>query len=481
MLNLFMIKTKFLFSIFVFTIIIASTPIKSQSLKILPIGNSITQLDINHFSYRYPLWKMLIDDEVDFDYVGSMTKHWCCGIPVFPNYNGHTFDTDHEGHGGWTCDDIINGGDTANCCGTGYLSLWLNNYTPDIALIHLGTNDMIHDWNNGQGVAETINELKDIINLLRADNPQVIVLLAKLIPADGAIWDWASHIDSLNAEIPSIATDMQSEDSPIIIVDQYTGFDPTLGNDTFDGIHPNASGEEKMAQKWHDAIQNALAGSGFGLQIKTYLEGPYDGGQMSTNILAELPLQQPYNVSPWNYPGTEAVESLPSPSIVDWILVELRDTTDASFASESTRIARRAAFLLHDGSIVGMDGSSNLAFYVSINDQLFVVIHHQNHLPVMSANALTENSGVYSYDFSTAANKAYGSSQNHLGDGNFGMIAGDFNADGMINLADLSIKWNLQAGLKGYYRADANLNSNVDNSDKNDFWNINQGLSSTVP
>ena len=147
----------------------------------------------------------------------------------------------------------------------------------------------------------------------------------------------------------------------------------------------------------------------------------------------------------------------------------------------STNIARSAAFLLDDGSIVGMDGGSNLAFDVSINDRLFVVIHHQNHLPVMSANALTENNEVYSYDFCTAANKAYLSSQNDLGSGTFGMIAGDFNADGVINLADLLIKWNLQAGLKGYYQADANLNSNVDNSDMNDFWSINQGLSSTVP
>ena len=49
------------------------------------------------------------------------------------------------------------------------------------------------------------------------------------------------------------------------------------------------------------------------------------------------------------------------------------------------------------------------------------------------------------------------------------MIAGDINADGVINSSDISVDWILQVGRKGYYQADINLNSNVDNSDKNIF------------
>jgi acyl-CoA thioesterase-1 len=43
-----------------------------------------------------------------------------------------------------------------------------------------------------------------------------------------------------------------TEESPVILVDQYTGFN--AATDTYDGIHPNARGEAKMAQKWFDAI-----------------------------------------------------------------------------------------------------------------------------------------------------------------------------------------------------------------------------------
>ncbi|MCB0195217.1 MAG: hypothetical protein KDJ65_24930, partial [Anaerolineae bacterium] len=44
--------------------------------------------------------------------------------------------------------------------------------------------------------------------------------------------------------------------SPVIVVDQYSGFD--VNADTHDGTHPNISGEQKMAQKWLDALTSIL-------------------------------------------------------------------------------------------------------------------------------------------------------------------------------------------------------------------------------
>jgi hypothetical protein len=48
---------------------------------------------------------------------------------------------------------------------------------------------------------------------------------------------------------------------------------------------------------------------------------------------------------------------------VDWILVELRETTgDASTATPGTMIHQQAAFLKSDGSIVDIDGSVLLSY-----------------------------------------------------------------------------------------------------------------------
>ena len=43
--------------------------------------------------------------------------------------------------------------------------------------------------------------------------------------------------------------------SPIIVVDQNTGFNATAGMDTADGVHPNASGSTKIATNWVKALE----------------------------------------------------------------------------------------------------------------------------------------------------------------------------------------------------------------------------------
>jgi hypothetical protein len=220
------------------------------------------------------------------------------------------------------------------------------------------------------------------------------------------------------------------------------------------------------------------------LNLSVFLEGPFNETVMNAILNAEghLPLVQPYNTDPWNYTGTESLIDIPGTDVVDWILVELRDAPDPDFATTDTRVARQAALLLNDGAIVGLDGSSSLHFIESIDQQLFVVLWHRNHLGIMSANALTPSpEGVYSYDFTTAASQAYGDGQNFLGNDNYGMTGGDTNADGIINDSDAIQIWIPQAGTAGYLNGDVNLNGQVNNPDKNDMWYENLNKQTQVP
>ncbi len=217
------------------------------------------------------------------------------------------------------------------------------------------------------------------------------------------------------------------------------------------------------------------------LDINVFLQGAFNGSNMSTGLNPDnIPTTQPYNVPPWNYQGTEVVDTIP-PDVVDWVLVELRDAPQASLATSETVIDRKAAFLKNDGRITDANGNAYLSFNDSVVFSLFVVVLHRNHLAVMSAVPLTSTAGIYTYDFRMPEGQAYGTdAQKNLGDGIFGMFAGDADADGMIDAAD-RLMWVTEAGIQGYAPADLNLDGQVNNPDKNNIWVPNNGTNCQVP
>ena len=194
------------------------------------MGDSITQAGTGYNSYRRDLWNLLDDAGYDIDFVGSQNAT-NDGSP-FPD---SSFDPDHEGHWGWKVDEINNS-----------LAGWLNGYTPDVALIHLGTNDVF----NLQSAESTIDELRQTVALLRADNPNVTIFMAQLIPTTNG--ERNQRVNEFNALLPSLVAELNQPNSQVLLVDQNSGFN--AGQDTFDGVHPNAIGEAKMAQRWFDAI-----------------------------------------------------------------------------------------------------------------------------------------------------------------------------------------------------------------------------------
>jgi hypothetical protein len=234
-------------------------------------------------------------------------------------------------------------------------------------------------------------------------------------------------------------------------------------------------------------FQQPLTGiviTGIDLDLLLFLEGPYTGFEIATglNSAGLIPLTQPYNQSPWNYAGGETVGTIPNSDVVDWILVELRDAPNANAATTATRIDMQAAFLLRDGSVVGLDGASVLQFENSFSQQLYVVVWHRNHLGIMTANGIIQSGEVYAYDFSVSASQVHGGSDGHkdLGGGVWGMVAGDANQDKLIDLSDKA-QWAAFAGEAGYFSADLNLDGQVNNPDKNEAWQDNLNMSSQIP
>jgi hypothetical protein len=230
---------------------------------------------------------------------------------------------------------------------------------------------------------------------------------------------------------------------------------------------------------------NGSVSEGLTLGLKLYLEGPFQNGEMSTNLNVQnlIPLSQPYAGAPWNYNGLESVAEIPD-NAVDWVLIDLRESAgDALTATSNKTVAKKAAFLMKDGTLKGIDGNQNLDFPIFIHHNLYAVIYHRNHLSLITSNEISILNGNGFYDFSSGENQVLGGNLGHkeISTGMWGMIAGDANSDGAVNNTDYQNFWKVNAGLKGYIKSDFSLDSQTDNKDKDDLWIENRGNNSQVP
>lgn len=218
----------------------------AEPIRILCIGDSITQggrADRDEFTYRWPLFGMLKDAGVNFDFIGSRQNGLEEGAK-WPDGKGTPFDPDHEGYYG---------------AKTAFVRDKIREVLPglpppDIALIHLGSNDQ----NAKDHTAEVVKPLADIIGPLRAKNPKVVILVGHLNLNDGAALKIRPLVEQMEAKL-------KTKESPVITVHHYKGWieKPEAANaDTFDWVHPNPKGQRKMAQAWFDAMKPFLHGVG---------------------------------------------------------------------------------------------------------------------------------------------------------------------------------------------------------------------------
>lgn len=186
--------------------------------------------------------------------------------------------------------------------------------------------------------------------------------------------------------------------------------------------------------------------------IKVYLEAPFKNDKMNTliNKIKLLPSSQPFNSTPWEYKNNVTKSNFED-NIVDWLLVELRENQNSIRYS-------KPALLTDDGIILNIDGS-NFHFSNITSGDYYLVVRHRNHLDIMSAEKIrVTNNEPINYDFTISKSQAYGTnSMVDLGEGKFGMYAGDADANGVINNLDFGVVAN-KIPSNGYNRSDLDMN-----------------------
>jgi len=206
-------------------------------VRIMPLGDSITG--------GPGCWRALLWDRVqrsgftNTDFVGTLPGGGC---------NVASWDGDNEGHGGFQATGIAN---------QNLLPGWLSATHPDIVLMHLGTNDV---WNNVP-TASILTAFGTLVDQMRASNPSIKILLAQIIPMTPSGCTWCpAGVSSLNSAIPGWAAGRSTAQSPITVVDQFTGFD-SVADTNGDGVHPDDSGFQKISDRWYPALTPLLGGT----------------------------------------------------------------------------------------------------------------------------------------------------------------------------------------------------------------------------
>lgn len=219
---------------------ITPKPQSNSINKILPLGASrVEGARPEYESFRYELWKDLIDNNWSFDFIGTQSDD-----ASYAPFDNNIFDIDHEGRGGWTSGQILD-----------ELNSWLSETgTPDIVLLSSpGGNDALE----GLPYEDAVENINSIIDILQTNNPNVTIVIEQMAPGRTDIMtaELTSFLDQMQQEVLNISTNQSTSTSQVIAVDMFTGFDDSF---LADDVHYNESGAEFIATRYYNALENIL-------------------------------------------------------------------------------------------------------------------------------------------------------------------------------------------------------------------------------
>ena len=204
--------------------VVATPPAQAADdpVMVLVVGDSITQGKVGDYTWRCRLWETLEAEGVPVDFVG----------PTHGVYNFDTKDYDSEGYANPACDS-----DHAARWGLSYLhpvhdiTDLVREYQPDVVVNMLGTNDLV--WYHRTPYA-TAGDAVTFIDEARAVDPAVRFVMGEVTPT------WFEDFDTYNWWVREIAKQREH----VAVATRPTDY--TQG-DTWDNVHPNESGERKIA------------------------------------------------------------------------------------------------------------------------------------------------------------------------------------------------------------------------------------------
>jgi hypothetical protein len=210
----------------------------STTARIMLVGDSVTAGKAGDYTWRYRLWKTLQARGKSVDFVGPRTDL----ADGSTEYADPAFDQDHAARWG------------AMLTMTGWWVIpypvdvtqdLVATYAPDIVIEDLGINNLIFA---GATPDEVIALVEGFVADVRAANADATVVLGQLTQT------WAlggTEVDAYNALLSDLASTLDQPDARVLVAPVPADYSIA---DTYDGSHPNAAGEIKIAKQFADVL-----------------------------------------------------------------------------------------------------------------------------------------------------------------------------------------------------------------------------------
>lgn len=212
--------------------------------RMMIVGDSITHGSSGDWTWRYRLWKHLRANDVTVDLVGPRGDLENIMTPAAGDgdqtYADPAFDQDHNATWGRPLNAEAS-----------EIAAKTTRYDPDTLLVLLGINDLA--W-LARTPAQVEDDLRTFIANARTAKPTVRFVFGRLLPTATGAADaaFAAKVSECNQRLSAVAQQLSTAASPIAVAATDTDFDQKQF--TWDGIHPNARGELRIAAAFADSL-----------------------------------------------------------------------------------------------------------------------------------------------------------------------------------------------------------------------------------
>jgi hypothetical protein len=298
---------------------------------IMIVGDSITQGSAGDFTWRYRLDKQLRAAGARFDLVGTRDDLFdnVENVQGSQAYADRDFDRDHDAVWGGSLQEVQT-----------HIREDVLATKTNVLLVLLGTNDLTYFTD----APHSEQNLRVLIENARAANEQVSFVLGRVLPKRGADAAFVAAALDLNTRFGTVASELGSARSPIVIADTDEGYDSTL--DSYNGVHPNASGEQRIAAAFSDALSAALhIGAPVARPLPAVPIGPQTAPSLQLTALdraatlswTTAPGATGYYIWMRNATLGESSSRLPFPVKSPWTATELTNGTSYEFRVQPTK------------------------------------------------------------------------------------------------------------------------------------------------